>query len=150
MEQNHYCYILLNESCTHTYVGYTVNPAHRIRQHNGEICGGAQRTKRTTPGKWRMAFIFECEQFDNHLALSFEWHLKEHKKKQRRSKNIDVIQRRMKMVVAALKNPKFSHCEITVYCIPELVSYLVEVEPIKNVLSVKPIDMILDQFTKHK
>lgn len=33
------------------YVGYTVNFSHRIRQHNGEIVGGAKKTRRHRP--WR-------------------------------------------------------------------------------------------------
>jgi predicted ATP-dependent Lon-type protease len=92
----HYCYILLNESCSNTYVGYTVNPVRRLRQHNGEICG----------------------------ALSFEWHLKDHTK--RRSKKIyerDVISRRVKQLAKALKHHNFCEKNITVYVLPELTEY---------------------------
>lgn len=130
MDKKHFCYILINESCTHSYVGYTVNPTRRLRQHNGELKGGAMRTKRITPGKWRLAFIFECDKFDNHLALSFEWHLKDHRRKRERA--LTVVKTRMCALKLALANPKFKDCDITMYFAPEFSSDIADID-LKNV-----------------
>ncbi|KHG13745.1 Structure-specific endonuclease subunit SLX1 [Gossypium arboreum] len=49
------CYLLTSLSPRHkghTYIGFTVNPLRRIRQHNGEIGSGAWRTKSRRP--WEM------------------------------------------------------------------------------------------------
>lgn len=66
-------YILVSQSSPHlTYVGYTVDPVRRWRQHNGFIKGGATKTSRHRP--WRMhCFVtgFPTERD----ALHFEWRL---------------------------------------------------------------------------
>jgi predicted GIY-YIG superfamily endonuclease len=43
-EQSFYVYLLVASSSGNTYVGATVNLDHRLRQHNGEIKGGAKAT----------------------------------------------------------------------------------------------------------
>ena len=37
-------YLLGLQDCNFTYLGSTNNFSHRLRQHNGEICGGARTT----------------------------------------------------------------------------------------------------------
>jgi predicted GIY-YIG superfamily endonuclease len=77
-ETTQWCvYILATEDDRTTYVGATVNPDRRLRQHNKEICGGAKATSaRVLAGhKWRR--LCRVTGFpDNHAALSFEWRLK--------------------------------------------------------------------------
>ncbi|KAJ3022176.1 Slx4p interacting protein [Thoreauomyces humboldtii] len=67
------CYLLSSQKsgCTgHAYVGSTPNPIRRIRQHNGEIKGGAKQTQRKRP--WNMVAVVHG--FPNkYAALQFEW-----------------------------------------------------------------------------
>ncbi|KAK7333140.1 hypothetical protein VNO80_29904 [Phaseolus coccineus] len=67
------CYLLTSLSPRykgHTYIGFTVNPRRRIRQHNGEIGCGAWRTKKRRP--WEMVLCIYGFP-TNVSALQFEW-----------------------------------------------------------------------------
>ncbi len=73
--EHFHCYLLRSQDPKHphkTYVGFTVNPYRRIRQHNGLLKhGGAWRTKRA--GRpWEFAAIVHGFPTQK-MALQFEW-----------------------------------------------------------------------------
>lgn len=68
---SHCCYLLYSPSTHRTYIGYTVNPTRRLRQHNQEITGGAKKTKRGYP--WVLICVISGF-LDHGSALRFEYH----------------------------------------------------------------------------
>lgn len=72
-ELSHFCYLLRSSrsaSSQATYIGYTNDPYHRLRMHNGEVANGAKKTRKYQP--WRHLLIVGG--FPNHsVALQFEW-----------------------------------------------------------------------------
>ena len=86
-----FCYLLVSNDGS-TYVGATVDPDRRLRQHNGLIKGGARATARK-PGTWRrMCFVRGFP--DNHAALQFEWRWKSLSRKKVYS-GMEPVQRRL-------------------------------------------------------
>lgn len=83
-----YCYILKNSFDPHsnrTYNGYTNNPSRRIRQHNGEIKGGAKYTKKYGNCSWEIYAIVKGFP-DNINALQCEWRIKHPNNRRRLSR----------------------------------------------------------------
>lgn len=72
----YYCYIIRSTNpqySNHTYNGSTNNLIRRLRQHNGELVGGAKATR--NKGPWTYLVIWEG--FENRKeALSCEWKIK--------------------------------------------------------------------------
>jgi len=71
-----FCYMLVSADGGRqkTYVGATVNPDHRLRQHNGELSGGA---KATSGRRWTRQYLIGGFT-DERTALQFEWWWKKH------------------------------------------------------------------------
>lgn len=67
------CYCLQSVSTNKTYVGVTNNLQRRLRQHNGELKGGAKYT--SVGGPWTLAMLVGPFGTYQH-ALHFEWHWK--------------------------------------------------------------------------
>lgn len=118
-----YCYILYNTDNkykNHTYCGYTVNPKRRLRQHNGEIKGGAKATR--NKGKWDFLFVISGFCTSNN-ALSCEWRLKHPDNKQRKNKKYNGTEGRILSINEILNLDKWtencnesnSNCEFRYY-----------------------------------
>jgi structure-specific endonuclease subunit SLX1 len=69
MVQTWHCYLLQSTDKQRTYIGATVAPDRRVRQHNGEISGGARATK----GREWTRIILVSGFPDEVAALQFEW-----------------------------------------------------------------------------
>jgi predicted GIY-YIG superfamily endonuclease len=70
-EKNWFNYIIFDN--VKTYVGSTVNLDRRIRQHNGEIKGGAKYTR---GGDWQYYCVIYNLYGNKNKCLSEEWHIK--------------------------------------------------------------------------
>jgi structure-specific endonuclease subunit SLX1 len=70
-----YCYLLYTE-CSQTYVGATIDPDRRLRQHNKEISGGARATGiRVEQGlTWKRAcYITNIPEWRSALQIEWRW-----------------------------------------------------------------------------
>lgn len=74
-----FSYLLYTDGGKRTYVGATNDPDRRLRQHNGEISGGAFATKGR---KWKRA-LYVGGFPDWQTTLQFEWAWKHYSRKQK-------------------------------------------------------------------
>lgn len=143
----HYCYILSLIGDDHvTYVGYTVNMTRRLKQHNGELAGGARFTTRHGPAKglvWRVVALVTSSALDHCRGLSLEWHMKNPQghKRSRRSRRVVITQvpvhvpsvphgrcaaGRVQAMVRAMTHGKFTEDMFTAWIAPEFRAVMVQ------------------------
>ena len=77
---NYVCYLLKSTISNRTYIGVTTNLTKRLRQHNGDICGGAKYTRSFRP--WKPVLTVSGF-YTKNQTLSFEYRVK----KKRNNKN---------------------------------------------------------------
>lgn len=101
-----YNYILHNDLNNATYNGYTVDIERRLRQHNGEIRGGA---KGTAPyrGHWKFLAVITSPQFTKNTAMSFEWWVRYPTGKKPRPQEFKGPNGRLKGLAMVMKSDKF-------------------------------------------
>lgn len=92
----YYCYIIRSTNpafSNSTYNGSTNNLVRRLRQHNGEIVGGAKATR----GKGPWVYIAIWEGFQSHReALSCEWRIKHPTNSRKRPPQYNGVKGRIK------------------------------------------------------
>jgi predicted GIY-YIG superfamily endonuclease len=70
-----YCYLLFTNN-KHTYIGATIDIDHRLRQHNGELVGGAKYTKiQLNKGlTWnRICYLTNIPEWRSALQIEWKW-----------------------------------------------------------------------------
>lgn len=95
-KERYYCYIIRSTNplfINNTYNGSTNDLTRRLRQHNGEIVGGAKATK----GKGPWVYLAIWKGFKTHKeALSCEWRIKHPTNTKKRPKKYNGIEGRIK------------------------------------------------------
>lgn len=99
LPSDHMCYILRSMISNRTYIGYTIDFPHRLRQHNGELMGGAKRTKKWRP--WVPVCLIKGF-YESSSALRFEYRLQ--RPKRRRKAGEDMVQFTLRTLVDLINN----------------------------------------------
>lgn len=150
---NHFCYILRNNyenDKNRTYNGYTVDPKHRIRQHNQEIKGGAIYTKKYGNKTWEMYVLIKG--FPSHQnALQCEWRIKHPVKKKIRPAKYNSPDGRVKSLNEVFKLERWTsksiesieELQLEMWIIQEYADLLIDIPKNITVHIVDKIDLNL-------
>ncbi len=142
----YYCYILYTSNAFYTnqtYNGSTNDLKRRIRQHNGELVGGAKST--SNKGPWE--YLAVISGFETHKeALSCEWRIKHPTNKKLRPKKYCGVEGRVKSLNLVLGLDKWTNNssglesgnEYTVYILDEFAN-LLDTNQIKPNVKIKSI-----------
>ncbi len=143
----YYCYILYTSNAFYTnqtYNGSTNDLKRRIRQHNGELVGGAKST--SNKGPWE--YLAVISGFESHKeALSCEWRIKHPTNKKLRPKKYCGVEGRVKSLNLVLGLDKWTNNssglesgnEYTIYILDEFAN-LLDTNQIKPNVKIKSIN----------
>jgi len=110
--KKYFCYFLGQVASRNgrgpTYNGYTVNLNRRLRQHNGEIKGGAFATKEKGP--WHFIAVLTCESWTSVRAMQVEWLCRYPTRKKPRPQCFAGPEGRMKSLVEVFKRLEPGEC----------------------------------------
>jgi len=110
--KRYFCYFLGQEASRNgrgpTYNGYTVNLNRRLRQHNGEIKGGAFATKEKGP--WHFIAVLTCDSWTAVRAMQVEWLCRYPTRKKPRPQCFAGPEGRMKSLVEVFRRLELGEC----------------------------------------
>jgi predicted GIY-YIG superfamily endonuclease len=110
-----------------TYVGVTNNLARRIRQHNGELAGGARATRTTRP--WEMCGVVCGFGDDKSLAMRCEWFCKVGHYRDKTVPGGTGMRRRLFLVDHALSKCRDAGRELCVRFVEDIAGVIVDPDP---------------------
>ena len=100
----HFCYIIASPD-GYTYNGYTCDTTRRLKQHCGELKGGAKSTRGR---RWEFIAIIECTDSSYQESLSLEWHIRYPTNRKPRPKEFCGREGRIRSLPLVFANPKFA------------------------------------------
>ena len=115
-----YFYLIYNNNFT--YAGVSPEPTRRLRQHNGEISGGAKYTTSKGPG-WKHLCIVSGFQ-DKIQSMQFEWAVKHIP-----PRNAGGIQNRIKKLFLTLNKDKWTSKSPLANTIPLNITWMTDEVP---------------------
>ena len=119
-DKDWYFYLIYNNN--YTYAGVSPEPTRRLRQHNGEICGGAKYTTSKGPG-WKHLCIVSGFQ-DKIQSMQFEWAVKHVP-----PKNAGGIQNRIKKLFFTLNKDKWTSKSPLANTVPLNITWMIDEVP---------------------
>ena len=145
-----YNYIIFDKKCSKTYIGSTIHPTRRFRQHNCEIKGGAKYTR---GGIWEPYIVLGDLLHTKNTALSYEWHLKRESNKIknknskiRRKKGLEkfisskIIKSNIKYTHVLFINIKFKH--LTPLLVSQVIIFYLNPDEFKSEIIDKYIKIV--------
>jgi predicted GIY-YIG superfamily endonuclease len=142
-ETKYYCYFLgqHNNWTGQTYNGYTVNLSRRLRQHNGEIKGGAWATTAKDKGAWSFIAALTSDSWASvSRAMACEWNCRYPTRKKPRPKIFAGAKGRINSLVEIFKHIKD---EVRLYIHPTFYDHAVSLGLPSHVTLYKKLDEIL-------
>ena len=115
-----YFYLIYNNNFT--YAGVSPEPTRRLRQHNGEISGGAKYTTSKGPG-WKHLCIVSGFQ-DKIQSMQFEWAVKHIP-----PRNAGGIQNRIKKLFFTLNKDKWTSKSPLANTVPLNITWMIDEVP---------------------